>query len=55
MTDDIAVECLPELDENCVIPTVSPKPYIVGHFFLWFLTMINAATPITFWYVWMKP
>ena len=55
MTDEEILDCIPELDDDCVVPTVSPKPYIAAHFMLWFLTWINAAGPITFWYAWMKP
>lgn len=50
--------CDPELDGECPPPEgliPMSKDFIAGHFFLWFLTMINAAGPIVYWYVWMKP
>ena len=39
--------------ENCDGPDTSQ--YILPHFFLWFITIINAAVPIIYWFVSFKP
>ena len=44
--------------EDCIPPIEGipqAKSFIAAHFMLWFLTLINAAGPIVYWFVWMKP
>ena len=56
MSDPIA-DCIPELDPDCVVDNglVDPNQFIVGYFFLWFLSIINSVTPIIMWFFYIKP
>ena len=51
MSDGDGFECDPNIEE-CGLPEASS--FAAAHFFLWFLTWINSAGPITYWFVWLK-
>ena len=44
-------ECDPTI-QDCELP--NKKDYVVAHFFMWFLTFINGAGPILYWFFGFK-